>query len=449
MSNDRRGRIAHFLTSESFLSLYLPAFTLALGTGIAAPALPVYAKSFDISFGVASLVVIVHLFGAVAATIPTGFLIDRVGRRKILLLGPILTAASSVLTATAGSFPELLVYRFVGGWALGMWSLARLAIITDTGGDRRGRLITAQVGFDSAGRLVGPVMGGLIAAASDVRVPFLVHAGLALLAIAPSFKLIRETTPTGRSGGRMASASAAGSTTWVKEVLIFPIVLLCIVQTLVALTRGSIHSGTFDLYAVYAYEIGPDVLGLIAATVTAVSLPITFLAGHLMDRFGRKATIVPGFALLGVALALLAVTAYAGLSLMVYVFVLIAVHLTMAVTHGSMQALASDVAPPNARGKFFGIWRLVGEGGTFLSPVIFALLAQFSGFPASFAFMSVTGFGAAFLTLFFVTETLHSRSAESRALPSRPFRPEHVEGRGGGRRVLRQAQHERGVDSPS
>ena len=57
----------------SVYTLYLPAFILALGTGVATPALPVFARSFDISFGTASLVIVLHLAGTALSSVPTGF----------------------------------------------------------------------------------------------------------------------------------------------------------------------------------------------------------------------------------------------------------------------------------------------------------------------------------------------------------------------------------------
>ncbi|MEE9143490.1 MAG: MFS transporter, partial [Candidatus Binatia bacterium] len=88
------------LSKYHFLTLYLPAVSLALGHGVALPAIPVFAKSFGTGFGIASLVIVVHSFGSLISTLPTGFLLDKVGRRPILLSGPILTALSSFLIAT-------------------------------------------------------------------------------------------------------------------------------------------------------------------------------------------------------------------------------------------------------------------------------------------------------------------------------------------------------------
>ena len=120
-----------FFSSYHLLTLYFPAFVFALGYSIATPAIPVFAKSFDTGFGVASLVIVMHALGGLLAAVPTGFLVDRMGRRPILIAGPLLVASSSCLIAVAQSFGELLVYRLIGGAAMEMWRQARLAIIAD------------------------------------------------------------------------------------------------------------------------------------------------------------------------------------------------------------------------------------------------------------------------------------------------------------------------------
>src|SRR4051812_24555034 len=105
---------------------------LSLGTGIVAPNLPIYARSFDISFGTASLVLIVNAWGGIASALPTGYLLDRIGRRPVMLMGPFLTAMTAFATAFAPSFAMLLAFRFLNGFAAQMWFQGRLAVIADT-----------------------------------------------------------------------------------------------------------------------------------------------------------------------------------------------------------------------------------------------------------------------------------------------------------------------------
>jgi MFS family permease len=309
----------------------------------------------------------------------------------------------SLLIPFAQNFPELLVLRFLGGWAQGMWVLARLTIIADQGGDKRGRLITAMVAMEGAGSLIGPAVGGLIAHFTDVRVPFFVHGVLALLAVMPSFKLIHDPKVETL---RAQKAEEGPRLAWLKEILVFQVVVLFLVQVFVQMSRASVGNGILDLYAVYAYGVGPALLGAMAAVATGVGLPITFMAGQVMDRFGRRKTIIPGFTLVGLSMMFMAFIASAGLPLPIYAAALVFAQVSQSVTHGSMQTLASDIAPARARGKFFGLWRLVGESATFISPVMFTFFSTHGGFPASFMYLGISGFLAAGLTLFFVKETL-------------------------------------------
>src|SRR4051812_17443413 len=89
------------LSGGSFFSIYFPAMLLRLGPGIAPPATPVVAKSFDVSFGLASFVAPSFILGGTIGTLPTGWLIDRIGRRPILIAGPILTAVMALLVVFA------------------------------------------------------------------------------------------------------------------------------------------------------------------------------------------------------------------------------------------------------------------------------------------------------------------------------------------------------------
>jgi MFS family permease len=141
------------LSLFQILTLYFPAFILALGYSIATPAIPVFAKSFDTGFGIAALVIVVHFLGGLVAAVPTGFLVDRLGRRPMLFAGPVLMTVSSCLTAVAQTFMQLLLFRFLGGVAMQMWRQARLAIIADIGKNReRGRQMSGMVGIEGAGK---------------------------------------------------------------------------------------------------------------------------------------------------------------------------------------------------------------------------------------------------------------------------------------------------------
>src|SRR5207244_8982535 len=75
-----------------------------------------------------------------------------------------------------------------------------------------------------------------------------------------------------------------------------------IAQFMASFTRGINMGGMLQLYATYTYGIGPATIGLMASGNSLIQLPLGFVTGYVMDRWGRKRTIVPRFSLLSIAM---------------------------------------------------------------------------------------------------------------------------------------------------
>lgn len=387
---------------NAVLSTYLPALILAIGTGVALPAVPTLAKSFDVSFGVASGVVTAFLLGNVAGTLPSGWLIDRFGRRGVLIAGPLITSAVSFMIAFVNSFPELLILRFIAGCSAQMWVMARLAAISHGAAPaQRGRLVSWMFGMDGTGKLTGPMLGGFIASGWGVRAPFVVYAALALLALIPAATFAKDTPRRERSAARARGAAPALSL----RQLVMPRLVYFGMALFAGLTRGPLQADLLHLYAAFAYQLGPKQIGYLATGAAVLSWPIGFVSGWMMDRFGRKRMMIPGFAGVAVAMSALAVSAFAHLSLAWYVALFLLAVALQALTGGSVQTVGADVAPPEARGTFLGIWRFTGQGGNALSPIIFALLADQVSYGSSFLFTAASAAVVAFLLIRYIPET--------------------------------------------
>ena len=404
------------------LSLHLPAVVMGLGTGGTAVALPEVAKSFDVGVGVATLLFIVQMAGATAAPLPTGLLADRFGRRRVLLAGPLLIAVAGLLTARAvayGSFEEVLVYRFVAGWGQQMWMVSRITVIADSASaTSRGRQITSMFGVQRVGALGGPIIGGFIAVSIGLWAPFVLQGFMALVSIIPSYFLLRETLPEfdrqGRRSGRVVEG-AGGIVPW-RSFMVRPILGLFTVQYLTNVTRGGIQNGSvLLLFAAYAYDADPAQLGILRGAMAPAGIPFTFLAGYVMDRFGRKWSIVPGQSIMFLSMAFLATTWYASLPFTAFIGAYVMSHLSIAMLSGNMQTMGADVAPEGARGRFFGVSRLVAESGSMTSPTSFAVISHLLSFGAAFVFMASTSFAAAMVVIFVIKETLRREPKEAPA----------------------------------
>ncbi|HUB97107.1 MAG TPA: MFS transporter, partial [Stellaceae bacterium] len=146
-------------------------------------------------------------------------------------------------------------------------------------------------------------------------------------------------------------------------------------------------------------------IGYLATGASCLSLPIGFISGWMMDRFGRKRTMVPGFIGVTLAMTALAASAFLHLSLAWYVAIYFCGVAMQAMTGGSIQTVGADVAPAEARGTFLGVWRFTGQGGNAISPIVFAILADLVNYGSSFLFVAASAAVVAFLLVRYVPET--------------------------------------------
>lgn len=388
--------------------MYLPATAVSIGTGLALPVLPIYAKEFGVSFEVAALVVILNHVGSWAATIPVGSLLERVGRRPILLGGGLLVALSAFLTAAAPTFVLLLACRFLYGVAEQMWQMSRLAMITDTGKAReRGRQITWMMELSRFGNLFSPALGGFMAVFWDIRLPFVLHGVLVLMAILPSFWIARETDPN-RTRAR-PEGQERERVPWAEVFRGLgqrQIIAFLTAQFMANFTRGVSRGGLLNLYAAYQYGVGAGTLGILASVNSFLGLPLGFATGYIMDRWGRKRTIVPGFSLLAVAMIFMTSTALFQMPFEVYAIAFLCVSFSGGITGGNMQVMGSDLAPSRGRGQWIAMWRFIAETGNQLSPSVFALVSAVFGYVGAFGLVGFSALSVALLVGLGIRETV-------------------------------------------
>lgn len=373
--------------------------------------MPLIALDFGANAAGAGLTVFAPMLGGVFATLPTGYLIDRIGRRKMLIAGPLITAVSAFLSFTATSYFELLFYLSIGGIAQQIWQMSRLAAIADSGAQQsRGRMITGMAGVNRTGIMIGPILGGIIGEFYGLRTPFLMFGIASLLATIPSYLLIKETAPTVLARRRGESIST-DATSW-KKLLTRSVVVLFAAQFLVNVGRGGVQgqSGIYIIFAAYAYGLGSVELGGLITTMGVVSIPVTLAAGQIMDRFGRKRTIVPASATLAAGLFFMGIVAAYEHPLFLFIGAFVFINLAVSFMAGSMQTLGSDIAPAEARGKFFGVNRLIAEAGSMSNPGVFiiatATIAGGVGFGSAFLIMAVCALSSSSLVGFLLRETL-------------------------------------------
>ena len=83
------------------------------------------------------------LTGCLAGSVISGWLSDRFGRKKLLILSALLFVAASLGTGSAGSFVAFVTFRILGGVGIGLASnLSPMYIAEITPGSVRGRFVS-------------------------------------------------------------------------------------------------------------------------------------------------------------------------------------------------------------------------------------------------------------------------------------------------------------------
>ena len=121
-------------------------------------------------------------------------------------------------------------------------------------------------------------------------------------------------------------------------------------------------------------------VGNLMAFAGAIAFLITFPNGLLVDRYGRKAAIIPGLLLLALTPMILA---QGPLGLLMIAAMLV-YGLGEGICQGVSQVFAMDLAPEGQRGAFMGIWALYSNLGSFIVPPIIGAVAQTIGFAGGF-----------------------------------------------------------------
>ncbi|MGC4109785.1 MAG: MFS transporter [Nocardioides sp.] len=152
-----------------------------------------------------------------------GALGDRLGRRRVFLVGVVWFAAASVLCGIAPN-PTLLiaarVLQGIGGALLTPGSLAIIeAVFTKAD---RGRAIGAWSGLGSIAAAIGPFLGGGLVEFASWRWIFLINAPLAALTVVVALRYVPETRaesdgPFDALGAALAAVFLGGLTYWLIE----------------------------------------------------------------------------------------------------------------------------------------------------------------------------------------------------------------------------------------
>ena len=194
-------------TYITLFPLWLLVFTSASQTIIVTPILPIIGEALDVAESQRGLLISVYSWVLAGAALIMGPVSDKIGRRKILLMGSFALIIVLLLHALVQTFTGLLLVRALAGIAGGVLSGAAVSYVGDAFPyEQRGWANGWVMSGVSFGMVMGIPLGRVLAAAAGFRMPFLSFAFVAagafflILWVVPQPKVERDTAPISFGG---------------------------------------------------------------------------------------------------------------------------------------------------------------------------------------------------------------------------------------------------------
>jgi DHA2 family multidrug resistance protein len=187
MAAETPGHIAHHVlpTSERIIvtiGVMMAVLLQVLDTTIANVALPHMAADLSATQDQINWVLTSYIVASAIALPISGWLADRVGRKRLLLVSVVGFTIASVLCATATSLTEMVVFRaFQGVSGAFIVPLAQATLFDINPRDKQGQAMALFGGGVMIGPILGPVLGGWLTDNYNWRWVFLVNLPVGIL----------------------------------------------------------------------------------------------------------------------------------------------------------------------------------------------------------------------------------------------------------------------------
>lgn len=317
-------------------------------------------------------------FGATKAltNLATGALIDRIGRKPVLVAGWLIGVPVPFMLMWAPTWGWVIAANMLLGINQGMtWSATVVMKIDLVGPARRGTALGFNEAAGYGAVALTALATGAIAARYGLRPePFFLGVAFAALGLGLSTLFVRETqghahheaSRTARRDGQDGFGTIFARATWRDP-------------TLSAVSQAGLVNNAVDglawgilplLFAANGQSV--QAIGVLAALYPGVWCVGQLFTGAWSDRLGRKPLIVSGMVLQGGALALVAGTT--GFAYWALAAVLIGVG--TALVYPTLIAAVGDVAHPSWRATAVGVYRLWRDTGYVAGALLAGVVAD-------------------------------------------------------------------------
>jgi DHA1 family multidrug resistance protein-like MFS transporter len=356
---------------------------------------PLYALSLGSSVALIGLFTSAFMFMSMVLSPILGGYSDRFGRKRLIQIGLVGDVIFGAMTGLVPSWQWLLVVRAINGAVTAAATIPAEALLIDLAPpDRVGEAVGFVMACGMVGRNIGPLFGGAIQWSSlseglslvdSYRVPYFVDAGFAAIsALLITFGIKEPKVDAKKMEEEKENRKG------IKIPGVYKILLLCAFIT--GIGEG-FHRPIIALFFNDVFGADPLEIGLVMTLAGFITLFASWIAGRASDKFGRRIVIAIG----GIPARLFAALIPFSGSFNVASIIYSARGFMWSVYNVGLRALRADLAPPEIRGKLFGLYRMFFDAGDVFGPLMATYIYDLYRFDTfNIGSVAVPGYGIPF-----------------------------------------------------
>ncbi|MBX3014763.1 MAG: MFS transporter [Caldilineaceae bacterium] len=398
------------MTSIRLLTLISAICYVAIG--ISSPLITLYLQSLGSSYAQISLILATVTITMFFANYGWGWLSDRLGRRKPLLVtGLVILATAFFLLSRVPNGNYAWAARIFEGAGTAAYSTISLALMGDLLESERqkGRSMGIFRGIGSFAFAIGAIIGGRLADATSIAQTLMVCSGLYLLAAVVALA-IQEVRPSFQPEPPPSTPPASGENAQASRRMNLQPLPIFFLLGVVLWT--SAHSASASMWPNYMQSLGysktasSSLWGLAAF----IEFPAMYVAGMLSDVIGRAPLLIAG----GLFISITNV----GYLLLAGIFpFLLGIQVTRGFGFGSYTTTAMTFATEHSaqknRGSKSGLFNMVSTAGSLIGSFLGGTIVQAMGFQFLYGVCASLALGAAICFLLLRYRTAQTSPAVS------------------------------------
>ena len=338
-----------------------------IGYGIIIPILPIYATNLGATEGQVGFLFASYSLVLLLTLLPFGLMVDRYGKKRLIMAGMFLLGISSILFATSHTLFQLIISRMLQGLSASCtWAAALPLAAAAASEGKRGLEMSSVTVATGAGTILGPVIGGL----GTIQTPFYILMVFAFLLTLFSFVYVKDESIEKQYDNLREKL---GRVIRQKEMQ-----ASCLGVGLLYFALGMLEV-LFPLYMADC-QCKRLTVGLLFGIMGIFYVVFQPAVGAWSDKKGRIVPMVSGLSIIA---AIIAVPFYF-VTILPWILLFIIIGLASSMVIATIYPLIADGVSYNDQGLAYGLNSWIFSVGYILGPLLGGIFAESAGIKMPF-----------------------------------------------------------------